>query len=432
MGRFKDEFKSRLEDLLQPYVRYNSFLKRYESHPDFQANEQSIARLEAQFIELISRQLTTDSPEFEDIKKRYKWLSLLFHSDKIAEGSVIFWLEQVLSENKMNGACFKCLCFCYERLDPDQRKSISFDQIKNMEDFKSWLKQKKELSETRTQADLYDVLIKMVEQINIHSNDAAVIRQSFMRAFLLQLPIFLSGYCAFIFAEELVAVYGACFISLKLGQRLERSDSLAIKHFGQKMQEISYIASRYTSALLARVIEMSFWLTNQSYLTASSIASSLLSPVITDIPPETAETTNDRMQGALVIARKGKNSGCDFATPQLKMIAVHVESYLTLNQQQWCKQFRIGGKKRESFKSALTDLVAVDRNGAMCLPEKIQAAKGIIQALKEQPWLYNNGINAPRAVDNALLTIEWYESNSSQEEIEKNDKAVELLQSLSS
>ncbi|QBR83928.1 hypothetical protein E3983_05945 [Legionella israelensis] len=428
MDTFKEEFKEKLADLLKPYVEYNSHTQRHEIHPELEINNELMSRLEADFIRLISQELTAGSPAFDEIKKRYKSLSLLFHQDKIKQNtnSLIYCLEQILSENNNRGACFKCLNFCYARLNPEnKKKNISFDHINNMEDFKQWLMKQKENSETRTQTDLYDALIKMVEQMHVHSKDTQVIKQNFMRALLLQLPVFMAGYCVFIFADELIAVYGVCFISLKLGQYLERSQSQHLRHFGQKMQEISSTASIYTTSLLARVIEMSFWLTNQSYHTASSIAATLLRPMITE-PPEFSAATSEKMENALMLADKEKNKGCYFETPQLKMVASHIESYLALNEQQWFIQFRTGWQKRESFKSALMDLKEIDRNHKLSLTEKITSARTIIQSLKEQSWLYGSGVNAPLAVDNALLTLKWYESNSKKEEKEVVNCIVEV------
>ncbi len=418
-------FKDDLQVLVKRYADFDEAGQHYEINPGYSADERFRSHLEGELIKLISQEFTSGSPDFTEITLRYKKLSRIFHPDKLQLSPEMSWVEKMLSEGQdMNrGSCFKCLRLCYQRLDPDNREEIKFDQIKSMSDLKQWLQTQKDAATTRTQANLYTCLLQMVEQMAVHNDDSQAIKQNFLRYLMWQLPVLASSLCAYIFVEELLAVYGVCFVTLKLGQQLSRAEGIYWRQIGHKMEDISYSSALYTSSLLARVIEISFWLSNQSYHTSLSIASTLLRPMIGRQHTESSASQNAPGDSqALVLKANVTRHAYDFKTPPLKMIATHIEDYLETNAQQWFKPLRPGGEKRVQFKTVMSHLIALDRVDEMPYPEKLLRAKALLQGLLSNPLVYNVGELAPRAVDNAMKTLKWYESEleSSDDELQEN------------
>ena len=399
-------FKEDLTRIIKPFTVFDEKNGCYVTSPRIQVDERLRLHLEGELIKLISREFSFGLPVYTEITQRYKHLSKIFHPDKQSSHPEVVWLDKALSGNSdEKGECFKCLTLCYERLHPDNKEHIDFNQINNMDDLKTWLMSQKATAKTRLQINLYTCLIQMLDQMSTHNADRQVIKNTFLRALMLQLPVFVSGFCVLVFAEELLAVYGICFISLKLGQQLSHAESPYWKEFGQKMQELSYNATLYTSSLAAKTIEISFWLTNQSYHTGLALASTVLSPILVEKPSRPYEPKDENNQAIVPQPRKRTYS---FQTTELKMVSSHLESYLELNAEQWLKPLRAGGIKRQEIKMALDLMTDVDQDESLSFVEKMHQTEKIIQSMMSKPMVYNTGKDAHRALNNAMYTLTWY------------------------
>lgn len=404
-------FKDDLIQLVGRYAEYHRDLSCYIERESLQIDDPFRAHFENQLIQLISKRLVEDAADYSEITKRYKKFSMFLHPDKINDSPELAWMEKVLSSDQSedDAQCFKLLTLCFEQLNPEKQKPINFNEITSAAQLKKWLKQQKAHSTTRTQSNLYACLYQMVEQMTIHSNDSQAIKDKYLKALMLQLPIYVSGFCAYIFAQELLAVYGVCFFSMKIGQRLEGAESGYWQDMGVKMQEISYSTTHYTTSLVARVFEISYWLSNQSYHTGLSIATSVLRPMLQNQSSEVQQPSSDHDNHQSMIVKHNADRRYEFQSNVLESVASPLQDYLILNAEQWFKPLRAGGVKREAIKEALSVLKRVDdeeRQGN----KQIDGAYTVLESLVQNYVVYNTGAEARAAIDKALYYLEYHRS----------------------
>jgi hypothetical protein len=399
-------------------------------------DKETLLRLDRDLTRLINQQLLASGPDDEHITRHYRKLSLKFHPDRRSSFSPeIIWIEEKLSEGGNNDACFKSLKTSYEKLtNPNKYKEMTFADIRTKEDCKQWLDNLKNQAGTYTSRSLYESLIDLLEHSSGFFDDAGQIKTKGIRALVKSMPMIFATYGAFIFAEELLAVYGIYFILLKGGQYLEKSTSLELKQIGRALQEISSISSTVTTTIMVRLLEVSFWISRQGLQMGLQIGSALLSPMVT-VSPDHFETQADPQTTLcrdLILASQNQSEGIQFKTPELKVISAPLEVYKELNSQQFFVGWRTGNEKRKAVDAFLFKMRVLDESPEP-LEMKLQLAQNALEVIKKDGAIYNS-VTA-KAVDRAdqvitLLRENELEVNSKEEKEEENtERQLVLYQS---
>ncbi|AUH72128.1 hypothetical protein [Legionella sainthelensi] len=401
--------ETELKTLVSIYASYDEEKKSYLSS----LNKETLLRLDADFIRFINKLLLKDGPDKRKIRKNYKAIAVQFHPDHSCTFSPeLGWLEQNLSEGRNDGACFKTLMLCYEKLtSPQDFKPIQFDEITTREDLKKWLEMLKNRSRTYTERNFYASLLGLLDESTSYFDEVGKIKPTGLRALISFLPMVFISFGTFVFAEELFAVYALYFALLKSGQFLESSQSKELQKLGETLQKISAVTATATTTLLVRLLEMTFWATRQFYDASLQIGSALLTPLIavsstTKHPEEPNEVSICK---ELVLASQNQSTIENFRTPELKMIAAPIESYLGLLDQQFFKNWRAGGVKSRSLEAFLLHMRVIDKEGDLEVEEKIKKASERLLLVKQDSNVYNG--NTALAVDRADRVISLLKAN---------------------
>ncbi|WP_115710174.1 J domain-containing protein [Legionella sainthelensi] len=401
--------ETELKTLVSIYASYDEEKKSYLSS----LNKENLLRLDADFIRFINKLLLKDGPDKRKIRKNYKAIAVQFHPDHSCTFSPeLGWLEQNLSEGRNDGACFKTLMLCYEKLtSPQDFKPIQFDEITTREDLKKWLEMLKNRSRTYTERNFYASLLGLLDESTSYFDEVGKIKPTGLRALVSFLPMVFISFGTFVFAEELFAVYALYFALLKSGQFLESCQSKELQKLGETLQKISAVTATATTTLLVRLLEMTFWASRQFYDASLQIGSALLTPLIavsstTQHPEEPSEVSICK---ELVLASQNQSTVENFRTPELKMIAAPIESYLGLLDQQFFKNWRAGGVKSRSLEAFLLHMRVIDKEGDLEVEEKIKKASERLLLVKQDSNVYNG--NTALAVDRADRVISLLKAN---------------------
>jgi hypothetical protein len=397
--------ETELAALVKIYAKFDEEKKVYVSHLD----QKMLLRLDADLAKFINQQLLVNGPDKEDIAKNYKKLTLYFHPDRSHSFlPEVIWLEQNLSQDNKQEACFKSLGFCYEKLvNPEKFKEISFGDINSAEDCKKWLENLKGKAETYSSRSFFDSLINLLDESNGFFNEVGQIKPTALRMLLTLMPILFASYGTVILGQELFAIYALYFLMLKGGQYLERSEVAEMRSIGRALQEISVITATATTTLMVRLLEMTFWASRQCLDMSLQIGSSILKPLLPapaknyhsqDVNPDT------NLCKDLILASQNLSEGMQFRNPELKVIAAPLETYLGLNAQQFFVGWRIGGIKRLMVESFLFKMRVLDA-GTGSIEEKLIAAQKELDKIKENKKVYAKGGKTAEAVDNAEKAI---------------------------
>lgn len=399
-----------LKNFVRLYADWDTTNNCYKS----QLDNTTLLRLERDFTRFINQQLLIDGPEKEKIAKNYKRLSLCFHPDHVS-GFLpeVTWLEYNLSLGKNNGACFKILGLCYEKLtSPEKFKDTGLGDIKSKEDFKKWLEGLRAKATTYSGQSFCDSLIDLLEQSSGFFNDTGQLKPKGLRVLLRFIPMVFASYGTFIFAEELFAIYALYFILLKGGQYLERTESNQLKKIGQTLQEISIITATASTTLLVRLLEMTFWASRQFLDVSLQIGSAIFKPMLP--PPETKEKSESDVAANLcrdlILASQNNSEGMQFKTPELKVISAPLESYLGLNAQQFFGDWRIGREKRLRVEEFLFRMRVLD--SLPCpLEDKLTEAQKELDKIKKDTKVFTS--NTAKAVQEAEQVISMLQESDS-------------------
>lgn len=267
--------QAELTSLVKRYSKFNQEKKQYTTILD----KNDLLKLDKEFNRIINKILLTDGPEKEAIEKYYKKLMLLMHPDRAFSFlPEIDWLEKNLSTQNQEGICFKTLGFCYEKLtNPQKFKDNHFNHIKTPEDLRKWLESLKDRASTYTGRSLYESLLGLLEQSGGYFNEVGKIQQRGLRTFITIVPVIFSSYGAFIFSQELIAIYALYFVVLKGGQYLMKKESNELQRIGRTLQELTFITATTTTTLLVRMLELTFWFSHQCYSSSMQMGSAFLS-----------------------------------------------------------------------------------------------------------------------------------------------------------
>lgn len=402
--------QAELENLVKMYSKYDQEKKHYTTR----LQKEDLLKLDKDFNRLINKILLTDGPEKGAIEKYYKKLTLLFHPDrKFLFSPEVSWLESVLSSDGNDSICFKTLNYCYEKLtDPQKFKKNQFKDIKTESDLKHWLESLKEGASTYTIRSLYDSLIGLLEQSSGYFNEVGRIKAHGLRKIITLIPILLSSYGAVIFSQELFVIYSLYFLTLKSGQYIHAKESLELKKIGQTLQDVALITATTTTTLLVRMLELTFWASRQCYSSSLELSTAFFKPLLSSSPVnQQSQSEQYDKQGIgsdIVLASQNLDEGIQFNTPEIKLIAASLESYLALNKEQYFSYFRSGWEKRKAIEACIFNLQVIDR-GEQTTEEKLIEAKNEVFKLKENQSVYSS--KTALAVDNAEKAIDFLSPN---------------------
>lgn len=391
-----------LKDFVRLYAEWDTTNNCYKS----QLDKDTLLRLERDFARFVNQQLLIDGPEKEKIVKNYKRLTLCFHPDHTSGFSPeVAWLEKNLSQSMNNGACFKILGLCYEKLiSPEKFKDSGLGDIKSKDDFKQWLESLESKATTYSGQSFCDSLIDLLDQSSGFFDDTGKIKPKGLRVLLRFIPVVFASYGTFLFAEELFAIYALYFILLKGGQYLESTESSQLKKIGSTLQEISIITATASTTLLVRLLEMTFWASRQFLDASIQIGSAILKPMLPS--PETKEKsefdTAANLCRDLILASHNTSEGMQFKTPELKVISAPLESYLGLNAQQFFGDLRIGREKRLKVEAFLFKMRVLD-SLPNPLEEKLVEAQKELDKIKKDAKVFTS--NTAKAVKEAEQVI---------------------------
>ncbi|AMP90372.1 hypothetical protein [Legionella pneumophila] len=391
-----------LKNFVRLYAEWDTTNNCYKS----QLDKDTLLRLERDFARFINQQLLIDGPEKEKIVKNYKRLTLCFHPDHASGFSPeVAWLEKNLSQSMNNGACFKILGLCYEKLiSPEKFKDSGLGDIKSKDDFKQWLESLRSKATTYSGQSFCNSLIDLLDQSSGFFDDTGKIKPKGLRVLLRFIPVVFASYGTFLFAEELFAIYALYFILLKGGQYLESTESSQLKKIGSTLQEISIITATASTTLLVRLLEMTFWASRQFLDVSIQIGSAILKPMLP--APETKEKsefdTAANLCRDLILASHNTSEGMQFKTPELKVISAPLESYLGLNAQQFFGDLRIGREKRLKVEAFLFKMRVLDSLPSP-LEEKLVEAQKELDKIKKDTKVFTS--NTAKAVKEAEQVI---------------------------
>ncbi|HBD9373396.1 TPA: J domain-containing protein [Legionella pneumophila] len=391
-----------LKNFVRLYAEWDTTNNCYKS----QLDKDTLSRLERDFARFVNQQLLIDGPEKEKIVKNYKRLTLCFHPDHASGFSPeVAWLEKNLSQSMNNGACFKILGLCYEKLiSPEKFKDSGLGDIKSKDDFKQWLESLRSKATTYSGQSFCDSLIDLLDQSSGFFDDTGKIKPKGLRVLLRFIPVVFASYGTFLFAEELFAIYALYFILLKGGQYLESTESSQLKKIGSTLQEISIITATASTTLLVRLLEMTFWASRQFLDASIQIGSAILKPMLSS--PETKEKsefdTAANLCRDLILASHNTSEGMQFKTPELKVISAPLESYLGLNAQQFFGDLRIGREKRLKVEAFLFKMRVLDSLPSP-LEEKLVEAQKELDKIKKDTKVFTS--NTAKAVKEAEQVI---------------------------
>ena len=397
--------ETELAALVKIYARFDEEKKVYVSHLD----QKTLLRLDADLAKFINQQLLVNGPDKENIAKNYKKLTLYFHPDRSPSFlPEVVWLEQNLSQDNKQEACFKSLGFCYEKLvNPEKFKEISFSDINSKEDCRKWLENLKNKAETYSSRSFFDSLINLLDESNGFFNEVGQIKPTALRTLLTLMPIIFASYGTVILGQELFAIYALYFLMLKGGQYLERSEVAEMRSIRRALQEISVITATATTTLMVRLLEMTFWVSHQCLDISLQIGSSILKPLLPapaknyhpqDVNPD------PNLCKDLILASQNLSEGMQFKNPELKVISAPLEAYLGLNAQQFFGDWRIGRTKRLMVESFLFKMRVLDA-GTDSIEARLIAAQKELDKIKENKKVYAKGGKTAEAVDNAEKAI---------------------------
>lgn len=385
-----------LKELILEFTSYDEHQRSYK--PLSRLEDRLI--LKRRFVDFINKKLLSEGYEKELIAKHYKSLSKQLHSDMVGNSPETQWLEKTLSEGSSSGICFILLSDSYQKyINPQKFKEIQFKDIQNRAELKAWLEHIQSQAKNYNQKLLYSSLIDLLDQATGYYDEVGKLKPVGFRALLTALPLIFSTYGTVLLGPQLFAIYAVYFFVLKGGQILEKNDNMELQKVGTALQSLTKITATATSIIIVRVLDMTFWFSHMLYDMTRQIGNSLKAEKIEGGKKTSQEGSDAALIRDLVIASSDTLSGKEFITPELKLVAAPLESYLTLNEQQYFSFWRKGLEKRCAVEQLLFQIQLIDVE-RLSLEDKLTKAKEEISKLQ-----LNTGLNTYRTHD-ALKTAE--------------------------
>lgn len=410
--------ESDLSDFVRPYFPSD----REEKNPfKAQLDQSQLFTLGSRFRRWINQQLLRDDATKENVTKNYRKLAFLFHPDR---GSAylpeVLWLEQQLSEGRMDGTCFKTVGSSYEKLmEPAKFKEIEFSGINSKDDCRRWLEKLKQQSNTFSHRNLCDSLIGLLEESSTFFDSSGTIKPKALKTLIQFIPAIIAGYGTILIMEELLAIYALYFVILKGGKRLAQSDYRELKEVGRSLQTFSGVTAMLSTTLLVRVLELIFWSSRQCLHLTLQIGSAIF-PTIMSVPPAAIpeEVNVEELCRELALSSQQETPGMHFSHPELKIIAAPFEKYLALNKQQFFGFLRVGDEKRKMVDAFLFKLRVLDQLPGR-IEEKYMEVLAELEALKKNEQVYT--CKTAEAVDYIEGIIKVLQSPTVNTECDRED-----------
>jgi hypothetical protein len=259
-----EHLESSLNDVVEIYAELDPQTNSYQSLKP--VNDQVRQKTRSFLIIIINEFLSPEGIRTETIETQSAALHTFFDTTSPA----VLWLEQVLSEGRMDGACHQLIKDCTaELLHLKQEKVVptqSYQKVKDMEGFLTTLKQQQPYASTVTQRALTKSLISMLESISSfkHTTDEAA--QGWLNQVLKSLPYITSGLGMGLFIQELALIYGLTY-SVSLGAKwLEKSSSERWKTVAQATQTYSRAVQEVSNSLVCYFVKANFMAFDGAYL----------------------------------------------------------------------------------------------------------------------------------------------------------------------
>ncbi|OEH46398.1 hypothetical protein lpari_02737 [Legionella parisiensis] len=307
------------------------------------------------------------------------------------------------------------MSLCYGKLtSPQDFKPLKFDEITTREDLKKWLENLRNASRTFTERHLYVSLLHLLDQSTGYLDEVGKIKPKGIRVLISFLPMIFISLSTFVFAEELFAIYALYFALLTGGQFMTGSNSAGLQKLGNTLQKITIVSAMTTTTLLARLVEMTFWASRQCYEMSLQIGSTILTPLLcapSEVKSE-ASAVDENLCRELILASQNQSISENFKTPELKMIAAPIESYLGLLEQQFFRNWRAGGGKHRALDAFLLRVRVIDKDNDLKVEEKVAKASKALELVKKDPSVYTPGGKTALAVDRAERVISLLKDDS--------------------
>lgn len=380
-----------IETELTALVKFHTPSQTDENRYTALLDKDKVSSLEADFIKWINQKLVADGVIKLNLQKNYKKLIMYFHPNRSSYYSVdIIWLEHQLSEGKNNGACFKTLSACYEKLtQPAKFKEIEFSGINSKEDCRLWLEKLRDRSTKSSNQNLCNSLIGLLDESSSYFDSTGTIKPNALKTLIQFIPATIASFGTVWVMEELFAIYAIYFVILKAGRRLERSDYSELQTVGHLMEEYTTITAMTTTTIIVRVLEMLFWASRHCLTLSLQISSTLFTPLIAASPEVDKEKIDVvELCKDLILAGEHQQPGMKFDIPELKIIAAPFEKYLTLNTQQSFGDWRVGKEKRTMINAFLFHLRVIDQLPGS-LDTKYTKIRNELAKIKKNKDVYN-------------------------------------------
>lgn len=317
--------------------------------------------LESDFIQLVAETLSAPPLTEESINQISKRLFLPFHPDKAGSFSPdVQWLESVLSEGRNDGACFKIIGLCKERLIASNNpQGETFEKAENIGDLKATFIKLRNKSSTHIQRAFYDSLITFIDECTAYNNKIEKIQYRQLQLAMKFLPLYTPHLLISIFQAEIIALYTVSALSALLGYTLQKSGEKSLQAFGENMKAGGVTGLSGTSIALVRVYEMSYWFCGNSYDLALQAGSNLIKTIN---PPDTRYFFHE------------------FHSEAIQQVARPFLTYLKKNEQQYFREARLGSTKRQVVLQLLENAKNID-NQPVNEESKMEKLKSSIDVL---------------------------------------------------
>lgn len=383
------ELMKRLKALVEEYAIYSADDNAY--HDKRPLSKQEKQKIDASLISLFSHFLVQEGADARNLDGQANQLKKIFHPEKLQHAlPEITWLESTLSNGQPDeSAIFQVLIFCVNSLkNTSDEAKPKYAQFQVMEELISSLEKQRETALTMTQRALIDSLLSLLNSVGDYHSLVGEKKIPWLTAFMHSMPYISSSICIGFFANELGLLFGATYLISKGGKWLERSSKGRWEILGQQMQAISSVLLLAGTTLMARMVELNFFLLkNVSYVgieASHSIYSLMAAPpkkVLATAPVDSSVSYSQNTCTDLILMPQDLLGGKRFSHLEMKFIAKPLEDYKEVQQTQWFANMRTGSTKNSLLQNAVLQLQLIDNN-SQALPDKLRQTLIVLNRLQ--------------------------------------------------
>lgn len=397
-----------LKSIVSLYAIGDPSTGTYQVHESM--NKSTTQKIEAHLITFFSQYLTQEGMADDMINLHCKELRKRFHPDKLKNTvPEIVWLEQVISEGAMNGACFKLIDLCAESVKSTPVKddaSTSYDNVDNMDDFLHILQKRRNFATTLTQRAVIDSMISMLQRVNHYHATTVEIETGWLQKTIQAMPYISSGFCVGLYIKELALLYALTY-SISLGSRwLGKSSSQRWQGVAYGMNGFSQSISSAATTLLASLVKLNFYAFDGVCYVGIGACSAVYRALTLSPAPASvsgASSSSSSQPGTtMILAPQHLLGGKAFKTLELKLLSLNLEGYQMLQKEQYFAGMRAGKYKSTQMASALTRLQLIDKNDCS-VEHKLGEAKAVLDALASNRRVIGSGSHARQVIHAAQV-----------------------------